>query len=116
MGRCFKGSFDHMSEPAAVLFLSLFRHVSKSFIVRWEARDTSEPRFAMVIGSSVGGSDFGDTSLVCSWYGGADARCAGTSTDCAFSFLCEKSSPSRMLGCFSTIPWSGCWIAAMSME
>ena len=66
MGRCFKSSFGHMSVPAALLFLSLFRHVSKSSIVRCEASDTSEPRFAMVIGSGICVPCVGVTSLVCS--------------------------------------------------
>ena len=42
MGRCFRSSFGHMSIPAALLFLSLFRHVSKKLIVRCEARDTTQ--------------------------------------------------------------------------
>ena len=96
-GRCFKSSFGHMSIPAALLFLSLFRHVSKSSIVRCEARDTSVPHFAMVMRSCIDIPSVGVTSLVCSWYGGEDARCAGT--DCALSFLCEWLPP---------VP-SGCW-------
>ena len=102
-----------MSGPADLLFFALRRHMSKVNLFRWEAREVSVPRLAILIGSGSGGSALNVCRGALAWKGGVQARWLGT--DWAFSSLCEKSTPSRIRLASVTIPCMGCWIADINL-